>query len=185
MRAQITGAPEDRALDDRAAADVRARVDHGALDPGALAQRRVRPEDGAWADARLGRDAAVVPDEGGPLDLVEILEIDALPDPDVAPQLDPRDVQLHVPVERVVVRLPVLVEVADVQPVAVEHEAAQRAAHLEEEREELLREVVRAVGGDVPQNLRVEHVDAGVDRVGKDLTPGRLLEEALDPALVI
>src|SRR5437867_10769120 len=77
MRAQITGAPEDRALDDRAAADVRARVDHGALDPGALAQRRVRPEDGAWADARLGRDAAVVPDEGGPLDLVEILEIDA------------------------------------------------------------------------------------------------------------
>src|ERR671929_7999 len=47
------------------------------------------------------------------------------------------------------VRLAVLVEVADVLPVAVEHVAVHRPAHLEQQREELLREVVRPVGRDV------------------------------------
>ena len=97
----------------------------------------------------------------------------------------PGDVQAHLLVERVEVRLPVLVEVADVLPVAVEHVPVDRPAHLEQEREELLREVVRPVGRDVPQHLRLEHVDAGVDRVGEDLAPRRLLEEALDLAVLV
>src|SRR5207253_2920450 len=88
-------------------------------------------------------------------------------------------------VARVEVRLPVLVEVADVLPVALADVAVDRAAHLEQEREELLREVVRPVGRHVPQDLRLEHVDAGVDRVREDLAPGGLLEEALDPAVVV
>ena len=33
----------------------------------------------------------------------------------------------------------------------------------------------------MPEHLGVEDVDARVDRVGEDLPPGRLLEEALDP----
>ncbi len=93
--------------------------------------------------------------------------------------------ELHSLVERVEVRLAELVEVADVLPVAVEHAAVDRAAHLEQQREQLFREVVRAVGGDVLQHLGLEHVDAGVDRVGEDLAPGRLLEEALDAALLV
>ena len=88
-------------------------------------------------------------------------------------------------VERVEVRLPVLVEVADVLPVAVHHVAVDRAAHLEQQREELLREVEGPVGRDVLQHLGLEHVDAGVDRVGEDLAPRRLLEEALDAAVVV
>ena len=88
-------------------------------------------------------------------------------------------------VERVEVRLPELVEVADVLPVAVEHMPVDRPAHLEQQREELLREVVRPVGRDVRQHLGLEHVDAGVDRVREDLAPGRLLEEALDPAVLV
>ena len=88
-------------------------------------------------------------------------------------------------VERVEVRLPVLVEVADVLPVAVADHPVQRPAHLEQQREELLREVVRPVGRDVLEHLRLEHVDAGVDRVREDLAPGRLLEEALDPAVLV
>jgi hypothetical protein len=49
-----------------------------------------------------------------------------------------------------------------------------------QQREQLLREVERPVGRDVAQHLRLEHVDAGVDRVGEHLAPRRLLEEALD-----
>src|ERR671931_397519 len=80
--------------------------------------------------------------------------------------------------ERAKVRLPVLVEVADVLPVAVADVAVDRPAHLEQQREELLREVVRPVGRHVPQDLRLEDVDPGVDRVTEHLPPRRLLEEA-------
>ena len=88
-------------------------------------------------------------------------------------------------VERVEVRLPVLVEVADVLPVAVQHVAVQRPAHLEQQREQLLREVVRTVGRNVPEHLGLEHVDAGVDRVREHLAPRGLLEEALDAAVLV
>ena len=55
----------------------------------------------------------------GALDLLDVVDLDALADPDVAAQADARDVQPHALVERVEVRLPELVEVADVLPVAV------------------------------------------------------------------
>src|SRR5580765_3645522 len=112
MRAKVARAAEDRALDRDAAADVRSRLDDGAFDARSLPERRVRAQDSVRADARLGRDAAVHADERRALDLVEVLEIDALADPDVAAQLDARDVQLDLSVERVVVRLAELVEVA-------------------------------------------------------------------------
>ena len=88
-------------------------------------------------------------------------------------------------VERVEVRLLELVEVADVLPVALADHPVQGAAHLEQQREELLGEVVRPVGRHVLQHLRLEHVDAGVDRVREDLPPRRLLQEALDLAVLV
>src|SRR6185369_12477610 len=103
----------------------------------------------------------------------------------VAAQLDPRDVQRDLLVESVEVRLSELVEVADVLPVAAGDVAVERAPHLEEEREELLREVERPALGHVAQHLGVEHVDAGIDRVREDLAPGRLLEETLDVAVLV
>src|SRR5580765_7893865 len=136
-------------------------------------------------DARLARDAAVVPDVGRAFDLVEVVEVDAFADPDVPAELDAGDRELDGPFERVVVRLSVLVEVADVLPVAVEDAAVQRPPHLEQHREELLREVVRPVSRDVAQALGIDHVDARVDRVREDLAPRRLLEEALDPSIVV
>src|SRR5438105_1498209 len=71
------------------------------------------------------------------------------------------------------------------RPTIAPSTTAERPAHLEQEWKELLREVVRPVGGDVAQDLRLEHVDAGVDRVGEHLAPRRLLEEALDAAVVV
>ncbi len=97
----------------------------------------------------------------------------------------PETLQAHLLVERVEVRLPVLVDVPDVLPVALADVAVDRPAHLEQQREELLREVVGPVGRDVAQHLRLEHVDAGVDRVGEHLPPRRLLEEALDAAVLV
>src|SRR5206468_4751188 len=118
VRPDVTGAAEDRALDERGAAEVRRRVDDGAGRACALAQRHARAQDGVRADGGVRGDAAVVADEGRALDALELVEIDALADPDVAAQPDSGDVELHLLVEGVEVRLPVLVEVADVLPVA-------------------------------------------------------------------
>ena len=93
----------------------------------------------------------------------------------------PGHVQVDALVEGIEVRLPVLVEIADVLPVALCDVAVERLAHLQEKREQLLREVVGAIGRDALQDLGFEHVDPGVDRVRENLAPGGLLEEALDP----
>ena len=110
-----------------------------------LAQGHAGGQHGVRADGRLGGDPAVVADERRPLTALEVVEVDALADPHVPAQADPGNVEPHALVERVEVRLPVLVEVADVLPVAVEDVAVERPAHLEQQREELLREVVGPV----------------------------------------
>ena len=183
--ADVAGAADDRALEQRAPAHVGGGVDHRAHGAGALAQRDAVREHRVRADRRVARDPAVVADERGAFDLLRVVDVRALADPDVPAQLHARDVQAHLLVERVEVRLPVLVEVADVLPVAVEHVPVDRPAHLEQQREELLREVVRPVAGNVRQHLRLEHVDARVDRVREHLAPRRLLEEALDLAVLV
>ena len=137
------------------------------------------------ADRGAVRDAAVRADERRAVDGLELVDVDLLADPDVPAEPEPGHLELDAAVERVEVRLPELLEVADVLPVAVEHVPVDRPSHLEQEREELLREVVRAVVGHVPEHLRLEHVDPGVDRVGEDLSPRRLLEEPLDAAVVV
>ena len=95
----------------------------------------------------------------------------------------PGDLELHEAVKRIEVRLCVLPEVADVLPVALGDVAVQRPAHLQQQREELLGEVVRLAGGHVSQHFGLDHVDARVDRVGEDLAPRRLLEETFDAAV--
>ena len=144
VRADVAVAPDDGALDARAAPDVGRGVDHAALGVRALEQRDARREHRVRADGRIGRDPAVIAQERGPLDRREIVDVHPLPQPDVPAQADPGDVQAHPLVQRVEVRLPELVEVSDVLPVAVEDVPVERPAHLEQEREELLREVVRA-----------------------------------------
>ena len=50
-------------------------------------------------------------------------------------------------------------------------------------REEFLAEVERLVFLEVDEDLGVEHIDAGIDGVAKDLAPAGLFEELLDVAL--
>ena len=106
------------------------------------------------------------------------------PQPDVPAQADAGNRQVHVAFERVEVRLPVLVEVADVLPVAV-HRHAVGPSHLERGAGRAPSRSRRPVGRDVLEHLGLEDVDARVDRVGEDLTPRRLLEEALDSTVVV
>ena len=82
-------------------------------------------------------------------------------------------------------RAEVRLEGAHVLPVALGHVAVEPLAVRQRRRERLAGEVDRLPLGDVVEDLRLEHVDAGVDGVAEDLAPGRLLEEPLDrPVLV-
>jgi len=130
--ADVAVAADDRSLDAGAAADVGRRVDHRALRVRALEQRHARREHRVGADGRVGRDPAVVAQERGPFDRREVVDVHAFPQPHVPAQADAGDVQAHPLVERVEVRLPELVEIPDVLPVAVEDVAVERPAHLEQ-----------------------------------------------------
>src|SRR5205085_60781 len=142
----------------------RARLpDQALVDLGARLDLLVRIDPDAGRDQALRAEDDLVPDGHALLDASVLAPL--------APAADDRPLE---------VRLPVLVEVSDVLPVAVADVAVDRPTHLEQEREELLREVVRPVGRHVTQDLRIEDVDASVDRVREDLAPGGLLEEPLD-----
>ena len=160
VRADVARPAEDGAFDQRAPADVRRRVDHRTGRARAFPQRHAVREHGVRADRRPRRDAAVVADVGRALDLLEIADLDALSEPHVAADANAGNVELDVLLERIEVRLPELVEVPDVLPVAVHHVPVQRASHLEQVGKELFREVERAVRRDVLQHLRLQHVDA-------------------------
>jgi len=79
----------------------------------------------------------------------------------------------------------VAVEGPDVFPVAVEGVTEDRRPSGQQAREHVRRPVHLLVGRQLGENLRLHDVDAGVDRVGEHLPPRRLLEEPVDPALVV
>ena len=134
---------------------------------------------------RAGLDAAVVADEHRPFDHDIGRDVGVLAEPHPLPQLEAGELDLDPAVEDVLVGGAVRLERADVLPVPVDHVAVQLAALFEDRREHVAREVDDLALGDVVEHRGFEHVDAGVDRVGEHLAPRRLLEEALDRAVVL
>ena len=94
---------------------------------------------------------------------------------------------LDLAVEHVALGAGELLQGAYVLPVVVRDVAVERTTLLEELREELFGEIVLAVFGvgDLVHHRGFQEVDAGVHGVGEDLSPGRLLEEARDPAVLL
>ena len=72
---------------------------------------------------------------------------------------------------------------ADVDPVAVVHVGDERLAALDERRKEAALDRPGGVLGNPVERVRLEHVDAGVDRVAGDLVVARLLQEPPDAAV--
>ena len=85
--------------------------------------------------------------KAGPSIWLQVGQLHALAEQHVVAQADAGELQLDRAVERVEVGLPVLVEVADVLPVALGDVAVDRLAAVQQVGEELLGEVVRLPGG--------------------------------------
>ena len=148
----------------------------------ALSPMRTFAAQGAEGTEACARaDDAVVADHRGTLDDRTLGSISApLPTQMPGPQREPVDVDLDLAVEDVLVGAQVGLQGPDVLPVAVGHVPVEVLAGGQCGRERLAGEVHRLALGDVVEDLRLEHVDAGVDRVAEDLAPGRLLQEPLD-----
>ena len=102
-----------------------------------------------------------------------------------SPSWKPGDLDAHPAVEDVLVRAAVRLERADVLPVAVDHVAVQRAGRRSSTAGNTSPEKsTTSPSGMKSKTLGLEHVDAGVDRVGEHLAPRGLLEEPLDRAVV-
>ncbi len=91
---------------------------------------------------------------------------------------------LYPAVEDVVVGAAVRLQRADVLPIALDDVSDQLQAAVQHRRKDIAREVDDLAFGDEVEDLGFEHVDVGVDGVGEHLAPGRLLQEALDRAVL-
>ena len=86
-------------------------------------------------------------------------------------------VRLISPVHDVAMDFQVLGRRADVDPVAVVHVGDEGLAALDQRREVAPLDRPGGVLGDAVEGLRLEHVNAGVDRIARDFVLTRLLEE--------
>src|SRR5262245_66473332 len=159
-RAHLDPLPEDRALDARVRADARPVADHDAgPDATPRAEHDARADDGRSHDARGGVDggAAVEPD----------------PVPALAGR---RQGHRRAPLEQVELGGAVRRRIADVAPVRGRTPAKARDPVGDQRGEELPLDRAGALARDPAQELGVDQVDAGADRVGRDLlVGGRLL----------
>ncbi len=169
--------PDDGVAQDGRLADAGRAADDRPLDEGLLLDDAVRLDDGvddlgAGLDGRRRVDPREVVDHG--------LLVDALA---AAARLDGRVRQLSG--EQIEVRLDVPARGADVHPVTVRDEREDRYALGEQRREEVVLEREDLLGRNVLEHVRLDDVDPGVDRVGRDLVALGLLEEALDAAVLL
>ena len=113
------------------------------------------------------------------------MHLGAFGHPHARGDLEAVDVDVDLALQDVRLGLHVALVRADVLPVALGDVAVDRLALLHQLREDVAGPVDRHVGLDVVEDLGLHHVDAGVHGVGEDLAPGRLLQEALDLALLV
>ena len=79
----------------------------------------------------------------------------------------------------------ILLEVADVAPIAFGYVAVERHFSPQHFREQVFGKVKRLIGWDQVQDIRLQDIDAGVDGVRKHFAPTRLLQELHDRSVVV
>ena len=186
------GGPHDvGVLADHAATQAHLRPDeHVAVHHGPLHDRPAHDHDVVAEhrqrlDAGARLDLGVRPDHQRALQDRVGVDLGTLADPHAGSDLEAVDLDVHPAAQHVDVGPAVGVQAADVLPVALRDVAVQRGAGGQQCREDVAGPVDRPAALDVAEDLRLHHVDPGVDRVAQHLAPGGFLQEALDPAVAV
>src|SRR5665647_1855688 len=159
----LDAVPVDHALEHRAA------LDHAAV-----------ADDQRADELRLGLDEATRADEHGRLDAHARIDLRPRADPHAGLDLASRHVELDAAEQRVEVAEPVLLDVADVVPVALESPAVKRCVGSQQSREDVARPVDEDAGGYIVEDRRLEGVNAAVAEIGERVGGGGFLLEARD-----
>ncbi len=178
--ANVAGAPDDRAAHACARPDVHVVVHDRALQLGVVLHDDVRAEHRVRPKHCAGLHARVVADEHGAEHLGVRRDVCPFAEPHAVAYLEAGDLEMDSAVQDVVVGAAIRLERADVLPIALDDVPDELQPSVQHRREYVAREVDDLAFGDEVEDLRLEHVDVGVDRVREHLAPGRLLEEALD-----
>ena len=80
---------------------------------------------------------------------------------------------------------PILADVADIAPIARGDKAIHGQTLLQHLRKDLAAPVERLARRDEIEHLRLQHIDAGIDRIGGHLAPTRLFQKAHHPSIGI
>ena len=132
-----------------------------------------------------GSMRTLLTEDGRTLHVVQAVEKGAFVHPHVAPEPYSRRSQPHLAIQRVAVGLQILLQAADVLPVAVAHQPIQGLMHFEQLGKQIVAEVVGLPLGDVVEHLGLDDVDACVDRIGEHLAPTGFLQKALYASLFV
>ena len=146
-------------------------------------QPHVGAKHGVLAEPTSGFDLAARPDNGWAGDGGRRRNLGTLAEPHSVANAESGDLELHLLVEHIFVRIEIRIECADIFPKAFGYGAIQRQPFGEQLWKDLATEVDRATLGDVVEDRWLEHVDAGVDGVAEHLAPRGLLEEPFDGAV--
>ena len=165
--------------------DVHVLVHDATLDDGAGTNDRVVADHGGPADHRTGLDANVATDQDGTGDRGLGRDVRPFAHPHPVGHLEPGGVQRDATGESVDVHGAVPVQRADVLPVGLRDVARHRTALAEQRRDDVGSPVESGPVGQRGQDVRLDHVDAGVHEVRHHPTPARLLHEPRDPAGIV
>ena len=166
----------DRAGEARLGVDPGVRPQDGALDDGAGGEMAVVADDAVGADAGAGLHDRALADEARRLDRGAVLDAGVGGNHRLPGRVG-EGRRTEAAIHDVVVRLHVFLGRADVEPVAARDMRDECLAVLDQRREVAALNREGRVGRNAVEGFRIEHVDAGVDRVADDLVGRRLLEE--------
>lgn len=137
------------------------------------------------ADLGTGLDLGVVPDVQRPAQHGVGTHLGPFGDPDPGGDLEAVHLDLNLALEHVGLRLEVALVRTDVLPVALGDIAVDGPAFLHQLGEDIAGPVDGDIRVHVVEDLGLHDVDARVDGVREDPSPGRLLQEPLDLALLV
>lgn len=175
---------DDAAAEIAVLPDVHVVVDDGLVQKSPALHDDVRADHGVLAHLHVGFDLGVVADVQRTTEHGVRMDLGTFGDPHSGRDLESVDLDVDLAFEHVV-RLDVALVRPDVLPVALGDIAVDRLAFLHELGEDITGPVDRDIGLDIVEYLGLHDVDARVHRVGENLAPGGLLEEALDLALFV
>ena len=171
---------DDRSVQLRPLADVAVAPHDRAVDQCTHVDGHVVAEHRGAHDLDVRADLHAVPEVHRTGDLRGLVDLDVTAGEHAGEELAAERRRRQAALEKIGVRARVLGNGSDVGPVTGRDVPVERLAFGEERRKQIFAEVERLAGFVPLEHARLDHVDAGVDRVREDFAPRWLLEELRD-----